>query len=87
MFEALGQPADGDAEEPLFEDDDFEEPVRMVPDAEEGIRIGMHVRHPRFGLGTVRRIEGHGDNQKVTVWFNTIGPKKLLLRFAGLEPA
>jgi DNA helicase-2/ATP-dependent DNA helicase PcrA len=35
----------------------------------------------------VRRLEGSGDNQKVTVYFSTVGPKKLLLKFAGLEPA
>jgi DNA helicase-2/ATP-dependent DNA helicase PcrA len=65
----------------------FEEEVRVVPDAEEGLRIGLRVRHPRFGVGSVRRIEGNGDNQKVTVYFNTVGAKKLLLKFAGLEPA
>ena len=74
-----------------FEDDDeessFVERVTVVPDAEEGLRLGMRVRHQRFGVGTVRRIEGSGDNQKVTVYFNTVGPKKLLLKFAGLEPA
>ncbi|PLX81471.1 MAG: ATP-dependent DNA helicase PcrA [Desulfuromonas sp.] len=61
--------------------------VRVVPDADEGLRIGLRVRHAKFGLGTVRRIEGNGENQKVTVFFGTVGPKKLLLRFAGLEPA
>lgn len=60
--------------------------VEMVPDdSVDGIWIGMKVRHGKFGVGTVRRIEGDGDNQKVTVWFNTVGPKKLLVRFAGLE--
>ncbi len=65
----------------------FEEPVRIVPEAEEGLRPGIRVRHPRFGIGTVRRIEGSGDNQKVTIYFNSAGAKKLLLKFAGLEPA
>ncbi len=65
----------------------FEEPVRIVPEAEEGVRPGVRVRHPRFGIGTVRRIEGNGNNQKVTVYFNAVGAKKLLLKFAGLEPA
>jgi len=51
------------------------------------LRIGSRVRHARFGVGTVRRIEGTGDKQKVTVYFNRFGPKKLLLKFAGLEPA
>ncbi len=69
------------------EEDGFEEEVRVVPEAEEGLRIGMQVRHVKFGVGTVRRLEGSGDNQKVVVYFPRVGPKKLLLRFAGLEPA
>ena len=56
-------------------------------DAEEGLRIGLQVRHVKFGVGTVRRIEGQGDNQKVTIYFHRFGPKKLLVKFAGLEPA
>ncbi|SDM49092.1 ATP-dependent DNA helicase PcrA [Geoalkalibacter ferrihydriticus] len=67
--------------------DEFEEEVQVVPEAEEGLRIGTRVRHPKFGVGLVRRLEGSGDNQKVTVYFSTAGPKKLLLKFAGLEPA
>jgi len=69
------------------EEDVFHEEVRLVPEPEEGLRIGTRVRHARFGIGTVRRIEGIGDNQKVIVYFNTAGVKKLLLKFAGLEPA
>jgi ATP-dependent DNA helicase UvrD/PcrA len=65
----------------------FPDAVRVVPDAEEGLRIGLKVRHVKFGVGTVRRIEGQGENQKVIVYFNSVGPKKLLLKFAGLEPA
>jgi len=51
-----------------------------------GLRLGLKVRHVKFGIGTVRRLEGHGDKQKVTVYFNTVGTKKLLLKFAGLMP-
>ncbi|HEY5975080.1 MAG TPA: 3'-5' exonuclease, partial [Geobacteraceae bacterium] len=62
--------------------------VEMVPDdAVEGIWLGMKVRHAKFGVGTIRKVEGHGDEQKVIVWFNSVGPKKLLVRFAGLERA
>jgi DNA helicase-2/ATP-dependent DNA helicase PcrA len=77
------------AEPDLPDDDPFidDDEVRMVPDAEEGLRIGLQVRHIKFGVGTVRRIEGEGDNQKVTVYFHRFGPKKLLVKFAGLEPA
>ncbi len=74
---------DFSAEDPFVDDDE----VRIVPDAEEGLCIGLQVRHVKFGIGTVRRIEGEGDSQKVTVYFHRIGPKKLLVKFAGLEPA
>jgi DNA helicase-2/ATP-dependent DNA helicase PcrA len=47
----------------------------------------MKVRHGKFGIGTIRFIEGKGENQKVIVWFNSVGQKKLLVRFAGLERA
>ncbi len=79
------QPEPDFSTEDLFMDDDDE--VRIVPDAEEGLRIGLQVRHIKFGVGTVRRLEGKGDNQKVTVYFHRFGPKKLLVKFAGLEPA
>jgi DNA helicase-2/ATP-dependent DNA helicase PcrA len=46
----------------------------------------MKVRHSKFGVGTIRKMEGEGDGQKVVVWFS-VGPKKLMLRFAGLERA
>jgi DNA helicase-2/ATP-dependent DNA helicase PcrA len=63
---------------------DFNE-VQVVPEEQEGVCLGMRVRHGKFGVGTVRKIEGMGDAQKVIVWFNSVGPKKLLVRFAGLE--
>jgi len=58
--------------------------VRIVPEGDD-IYIGMRVRHSKFGPGTIRKMEGRGDNEKVIVWFDSGGPKKLLLRFAGLE--
>ncbi|RII28922.1 MAG: ATP-dependent DNA helicase PcrA [Geobacter sp.] len=66
---------------------EFDNEVRMVPDdePEEGVWLGMKVRHGKFGVGVIRKVEGRGDEQKVIVWFNSVGPKKLLVRFAGLE--
>jgi ATP-dependent DNA helicase UvrD/PcrA len=52
-----------------------------------GLRPGMRVRHPQFGVGTVLSVEEHTDDYKVTVRFNSVGQKKLLARFAKLEPA
>lgn len=83
VFEQLGEQAAFDGSDADFTEDE----VRVVPDAEEGLRLGMNVRHVKFGVGVVRRIEGQGDNQKVIVYFHSIGPKKLLMKFAGLEPA
>jgi DNA helicase-2/ATP-dependent DNA helicase PcrA len=64
--------------------------IEIIPEPSEendGVFIGMKVRHGKFGVGVVRKIEGEGDGQKVVVWFNSAGPKKLMLRFAGLERA
>ncbi|MGD9849502.1 MAG: ATP-dependent helicase [Desulfuromonas sp.] len=61
--------------------------IEVEAGAAPTLRIGSRVRHARFGVGTVRRLEGAGDKQKVIVYFNLHGPKRLLLKFAGLEPA
>jgi DNA helicase-2/ATP-dependent DNA helicase PcrA len=52
-----------------------------------GLRTGMRVRHPQFGVGTVMAVEEHNDDLKVTVRFATVGVKKLLSKYAKLEPA
>jgi DNA helicase-2/ATP-dependent DNA helicase PcrA len=52
-----------------------------------GVRAGMRVRHKMFGLGTIVAVEDQGDDFKLTVKFNSAGVKKLLAKFAGLEPA
>jgi DNA helicase-2/ATP-dependent DNA helicase PcrA len=49
-------------------------------------RPGARVRHPLFGVGTVLRSEGAGDDLKLTVSFPAVGAKRLVARFAGLEP-
>jgi DNA helicase-2/ATP-dependent DNA helicase PcrA len=51
------------------------------------VRTGMKVRHRQFGVGTVVAVEDHGDDYKVTVRFATVGTKKLLASYAGLERA
>ncbi len=52
---------------------------------EGGLRTGTRVRHPTFGVGIVRRSEGRGDAEKVSVQFSRAGLKKLIRRFASLE--
>jgi DNA helicase-2/ATP-dependent DNA helicase PcrA len=72
---------------PFDDEEDFFEDVQVVPEADEGLRVGLHVRHVKFGVGIVRRLEGSGDQQKVVVQFSGVGLKKLIVKFAGLEPA
>ena len=43
---------------------------------------GAKIEHQRFGIGTVTRIEGSGENTKATVEFKNAGTKQLLLKFA-----
>jgi DNA helicase-2/ATP-dependent DNA helicase PcrA len=52
-----------------------------------GLKTGRRVRHKQFGVGTVVAVEDEGDDMRVTVKFNTVGTKKLLARYAALEPA
>jgi DNA helicase-2/ATP-dependent DNA helicase PcrA len=51
-----------------------------------GVRLGMRVRHPQFGAGTVIGLEDHGDDVKLTVRFGGVGVKRLLGRYAKLQP-
>ena len=48
----------------------------------EGLREGATIEHQRFGIGTVIKIEGTGENTKATVEFRNTGTKQLLLKFA-----
>jgi len=59
--------------------------VQPLGDDKGAIRPGVKVRHPLFGVGTVLRREGDGDDFKVTVSFPGVGAKKLVARYAGLE--
>jgi DNA helicase-2/ATP-dependent DNA helicase PcrA len=51
------------------------------------LRLGMRVRHPQFGIGTVLSIEALADDTKLVVRFANIGQKTLRAKFARLEPA
>jgi len=61
--------------------------VRVEYDTEDGLRVGTRVRHATFGVGLVQQLEGSGDGRKATVLFQSVGRKKLVLKFAGLQPA
>ncbi len=47
-----------------------------------GLCEGTKIEHQRFGVGTVLKVEGSGENTKATVEFVNSGTKQLLLKFA-----
>jgi DNA helicase-2/ATP-dependent DNA helicase PcrA len=61
-------------------------PARTVaPAGKKGLRLGATVRHPKYGIGTVLRREGEGDDAKLTVSFQGYGLKKLVEKYAGIQ--
>ncbi|HET9359414.1 MAG TPA: UvrD-helicase domain-containing protein [Vicinamibacterales bacterium] len=49
-----------------------------------GLRLGLRVRHPTFGVGTILRVEPLDDDAKLVVRF-AIGQKTLRAKFSKLE--
>ena len=56
-------------------------PLASAPSASE-LHEGVRIEHQRFGIGTVIKLEGTGENTKATVDFRNAGTKQLLLKFA-----
>jgi len=46
---------------------------------------GSTIEHAKYGRGTVIRLEGSGDDTKVTVSFPGYGLKKLVAKYAGIK--
>ena len=61
---------------------DFED----ISQEELAYSIGMKIRHDDFGRGIVRRVEGSGENLRVTVLFDGGGERKFLAQYAPMHP-
>jgi len=48
-------------------------------------KTGDRVSHQLWGVGVVEKSEGRGEEEKVIVKFNTVGSKRLAVRFANLK--
>jgi DNA helicase-2/ATP-dependent DNA helicase PcrA len=59
--------------------------VILTPEGFFPLKIGMRVRHPKFGVGRVKSVEGMDENQKATIVFGTVGSKRLKVCSANLE--
>ncbi len=59
--------------------------ARTAPaEKKKELKRGTRVRHEQFGTGVILRAEGSGDTAKLTVYFDRIGTKKFIARFAKL---
>jgi DNA helicase-2/ATP-dependent DNA helicase PcrA len=71
-------------EKRLVESDSVAE-QKSKSDARDSYYKGAVVRHAKFGLGTVQRSEGAGDDLKISVSFPGYGVKTLAVKYANLE--
>jgi DNA helicase-2/ATP-dependent DNA helicase PcrA len=68
-----------------------EQPVYAYEDEDQsvlsGLKPGLRVRHPAFGVGTILSVEPLDDDTKLIVRFVSVGQKTLRAKFAKLEVA
>jgi DNA helicase-2/ATP-dependent DNA helicase PcrA len=57
---------------------------QVTEDPSNPYKVGAKVKHPIFGVGTIRRCEGSTDDRKITVMFQSGDQKKLLAKFSNL---
>ncbi|MDT7855272.1 3'-5' exonuclease [Rubrivirga sp. S365] len=57
----------------------------VYDEGESAIVPGVRVHHRSFGNGKVLAVEGAGERAAATVFFNSVGQKKLKLAFARLQ--
>ncbi len=60
-------------------------PAPVVRKAAKKFGPGSVIEHAKYGRGTVLRVEGSGEDTKVTVNFPAYGLKKLIAKFAGIK--
>ena len=65
------------------------QPAAPVPQVKKPVAKklgpGSTVEHTKWGRGTVLRLEGSGEDTKVTVSFPGYGLKKLIAKYAGIK--
>lgn len=68
--------------------DDFEAQTFFDDNESSGslsVREGARVKHPSFGKGVIRAVEGEGEDTKLTVIFEGQSVKKFIAKYAKLE--
>ncbi|MCB9555611.1 MAG: UvrD-helicase domain-containing protein [Deltaproteobacteria bacterium] len=79
-----------DQPEPTYDDawvdDEFDQSAPDFDDLfdADGFRVGMRVKHRKFGVGEIRSLTGTAPNLNLTVYFKTVGAKTIRSQF--VEP-
>src|SRR5262249_3760975 len=60
-------------------------PAPPVSAAAKEVKLGSTIEHAKYGRGTIVRLEGSGEDTKVTVSFQGYGLKKLVAKYAGIK--
>jgi DNA helicase-2/ATP-dependent DNA helicase PcrA len=73
------------ASQPVAKATAYKPSADFKPSDTSGLKEGMKVEHPKFGFGSVVKIEHLGAERKARINFNDFGEKTLLLSFAKLK--
>ncbi len=60
-------------------------PKAAAPGGKRKLGPGSSITHAKYGKGTILRLEGSGEDAKVTVNFPGHGLKKLVAKYAGIK--
>jgi len=72
-------------EDVLHRDKPMVKPATSSVTHDSGLDIGSSVSHPSFGEGVVLALEGSGDATRISVEFERVGLKRLMLKYAALR--
>jgi DNA helicase-2/ATP-dependent DNA helicase PcrA len=61
------------------------QPVAAKPPTKKKVGPGSTIDHAKYGRGTIMRLEGSGEDAKLTVSFPGYGLKKLIAKYAGIK--
>jgi len=59
--------------------------VATTPVHDSGLGVGSTVFHPSFGEGVILSLEGSGEATRVSIEFERVGLKRLMLKYAALS--
>ncbi|MFN8810637.1 MAG: ATP-dependent helicase [Cyclobacteriaceae bacterium] len=73
------------ASQPVAKPSAYKPSANFKPSDTSGLQEGMKVEHPKFGFGTVLKMDNSGADRKAHIRFDDFGEKTLLLSFAKLK--